>query len=386
MKSGAILIYDNLVDTITGDSQITDSQNLLTPQLSPVARVSGATRLDVRLTNSDFVNAVALWGVEFPFDQGYGFDVERWNGSVGTYIPASIIVSQSTAFSRMNLIAIFDQPVQLNRLRINISAGSALMNIGHLQVGKAIQDESIADAGFSIQPVDVAIKDRSSGGQQFSQGTRVVRRVTVNQGTVPAELLYGRPKIGESMPFGNPVVAGDFIAEGEFWRLDEDDTGGLTWPGLLVSGEHYIVEVESRVSGSYSLSEAFRFETNLDSSEILAGRVFVHATAISADLEFFGASGSLSLPAGAVVFIRLLSITKTPTQPLGLSDPPLANLTKFLAESGTSKPVGLVLQPSSPLKATDTSIFGIIESIRPYTDIPGSGDYTAGGFTLLESL
>jgi len=386
MKGGALYLYDNALDRLDvfiDDGRLDSVTNLLEPQLFPVSAFEQYTEMEFRFISSQRVYAVALWGVNTTSIASKPvLTIENFAG-FWEPIDHSLIVAEVNPFQPAHLIALFDEPVDALRLRVTpvVNAGTS-MSIGHIQFATVLQDHDLADSDWSQELLDIASKDESEGGQIFTAGGATRRQLSISHQTMRAELMYGIPDNQQPIQLGAPDVTNNWSPVGGA-DLQHSLTSGqngqnLQWNDVLETGANYLLEYElraRRVSGTV-LDFGLQLSSAPQPEFLQPGRRFAHFFAISDNLSVFASTGSYT------VDLEILSLNRTSSPaPTGF---PIPTWTELLAIAGLSKPIGVVLWPTRPTEARVSTIFGYVDSYKPYFN--EDGRLTGGGLTLTETF
>lgn len=377
--NGAILLYDNAAQrgTFIDDGRIDEPGLLLTDQLAPAASFPGFTVMEWQWGSAESIDAVALWGTSQVFlINAPTVSVERWTGSAWEDIPGSLLVAEPSAFQPAHLVFIFDGTVETTRLRVTPLATSEILSVGAVQIAKMLRHPALVDSGWSIDYEDIATKDASDGGQIYASAGKVSRRFSIAQTVLPAEVMYGIPRRTE-VALGAPSTITGFASAGGAYTLTAA-TGDLEWPDALDIGRDYVLHCDLRVTGQGSDPNGFEAVLVAPFTVLKPGYRSIHFTATSSDLGFF--FQQFSSPAS--LQLSSIALEKASIGPVSASA--ARSMSDLLAISGTSKPVGLIIRPSTPIETSFLTAYGLLDSIQPYTD-QGEG-ITAGGFAIVESL
>jgi hypothetical protein len=377
--NGAVLLYDNAAQrgTFIDDGRIDEPGLLLTDQLAPAASFPGFTVMEWQWGSAESIDAVALWGTSQVFlINAPTVSVERWTGSAWEDIPGSLLVAEPSAFQPAHLVFIFDATVETTRLRVTPLATSEILSVGAVQIAKMLRHPALVDSGWSTDYQDIATKDASDGGQIYASAGKVSRRFSIAQTVLPAEVMYGIPRRTE-VALGAPDILTGFSAASDTYTLAAA-IGEIAWTDVLDVGLSYVLSYDSRAFGvelpfgnfpALNIANPFTW--------LSLGHRSIHFTATSSDLSLVAQAGGESVfQVGSILLEQANIAPASPAERRSMSD--------LIAISGTSKPVGLIIRPSTPIETSFLTAYGLLDSIQPYTD-QGEG-LTAGGFAIVESL
>lgn len=406
MTTGAMIIWGNLIDdnpSSFATSGIIDPANLLLPQLSPkaeiIAQIATTDHAVIEWSTLTMVNpvfnVVQLLGVSDGSIRPARIAqvlLERRNGPGWLGVSHRMLRVTGTTFTDEHVLLITDELQTLKQdYRVRIVPGAGGIQIGHIRVSRMIQRDELADAGFSIDYPDTGTTDSSGAGQLYTQSGSVRRRLSISQAVVEHAVFNGALINPVDVPIPAPTASGPVSQSGDVWVTDGTlGIATLNYGSLFIFGspppgykEAYSLTYDLRIDGP--AAKAFAKTDQIPTLPIGNVTIFQSPLVPTAIKVSFGANVT-----GQIVSFELQRVERglvplaanfpTTMQPAG------AGVADVIAQVGTTQPVTVVVRPGDPFQASVTAFYGLIQSWQPYTDIPGSGQHTAGGFTLLESL
>jgi len=381
------------VGTVEGDD------NIRQPQLSPKARHDSETvewQMNTTPVTGRYVaGAIGIWGVR----NFTSATVLVFSGV--TQITGQLLVTRGTAVSEAHAIFLFDQQQTISgTLRVEIRKDletftADRLAIGYMQVYQALQDDEIADAGWSVTPVTTSINEQSQGGQIFGGPGSVRRQLQVNQGLIRTDILSGTPSDLNPIAIPAGVLTGGWSSPStDRYTISSGASGTITLPNVLtgvgVSGKwiryRIDVDVSAPASGAGDMSLTLRSEGGgLFIPDTLSQGVNYRSNTIPQllrdDLVIEATSLQYDVTVDVVSLVSFTSNVNNDDVPPSVSGYP--NLFDAIRSSGPDKPIGLILR-SDDLNRLDELVFYGVPTWGGYSDI--DGDLTRGGFSLLESL
>lgn len=371
MKQGALIIGDDVIEKgyyeIIPIGNWTDLDNVLSPQASPPAVITAGSEAGFILHRSqinDFsFNSIFIFGTDIG-SGSVAIDIRALNAPQWTPVKDYVAMELESAGSPRSVVILLPDynRSEIGEVRVRFIppyGSQGTVEIGHIMAGRAIQEIELADRGWSIQYIDSSEKMKSEGGQIFADDPNVSRELTISSSAMSSTTVFGEHEIiREIKEFPSGAnLAGDTIKQGDWFVLDEGETGSFYFPKLFEVGKHYRVDYLNVIekSGDGPVDNLTWGTTDFGLSDQRVGLVSATAEAEEKYLRFWRPARAFKS------FVKILSVYEI--KPLPASHgykPHLASFQAMMARHGKSLPLLVVIRPNDPYMGKVTGVFGYL--------------------------